>query len=116
MQPQFDLYKVANGGKIQSSSKKLTNPLAKREKGQNMPLFMGFHKKPGITEEEIKKGWNGYKEAARKLGLRPLRAHYNAEQGVAFCETESPSAEDVKKAHESVQIPLEDLVEIKNLE
>ncbi len=79
-----------------------------------MPIFIGVHKLPEtLSENEILEGWNGYKQEASKRGLRPIRVHYSLAKGVAYCETEAPSENDVREAHEGLKIPLEDVLEVK---
>ncbi len=82
-----------------------------------MAQFLGVHRlNPGMTEDEVRKGYEGYKESAVKMGLRPLHAHLSMEKGFAYCITEANSALDIRKAHENVAIPLEDVVEIQTIE
>lgn len=81
-----------------------------------MTLFLGIHKVPQEAQEsEIIEGYNQYKQSAQSMGLKPLGAVYSMEKGFAYCQTEANSAEEVRKAHENVQIPLEDAVEIQTL-
>lgn len=80
-----------------------------------MSIFIGVHKIPtGLGEADIQNGWNSYKEEAVRRGLKPIRVRYNMAKGVAYCETEAPSENGVREAHESVQVPLEDVVEVKS--
>lgn len=81
-----------------------------------MSLFLGVHKIPsGMSEEQITEGFEKYKESAKAKGLNPLSAVYSLEKGFAYCQTEAQSASQVREAHESVSIPLEDVVEVKPL-
>lgn len=82
-----------------------------------MAEFIGVHKLPaGMSEEELKAGYESYKEEAIKRGLRPMRAYFNLEKGFAYCETEAPSAEEVRTAHANVAIPLEEVIEVKTIQ
>ena len=82
-----------------------------------MAEFIGVHKLlPDMKAEDVEAGYQSYKEAATKMGLKSMRAHYSMEKGVAYCETEAPSAEEVRKAHEGAAIPLEDVIEVKTIE
>lgn len=82
-----------------------------------MPLFLGVHKlKAGMTEEETEESYGRYKRSAQEDGLNPVFAVYNAEKGFAYCQTEADSAEQVRKAHEKVNIPLEDVMEVIKVE
>lgn len=80
-----------------------------------MAVFIGVHKIPaGLGEADLQNGWDSYKTEAQKRGLRPIRVRYNMEKGVAYCETEAPSENEVRDAHQNVQVPLEDVVEVKS--
>lgn len=81
-----------------------------------MAVFLGVHKIPAeLTEEEIKQGWEKYRQNANSKGLKPLGAVYSLEKGFAYCQTEAESADQVRDAHETVVIPLEDVIEVKSL-
>ena len=81
-----------------------------------MVEFLGVHKVPAeMTEGDVTEGFNSYKEAASKMGLKASHAHFSLEKGFAYCLTEASSADEVKKAHENVAIPLEDVVEVKTI-
>ena len=81
-----------------------------------MELFLGIHKLPdGFSDADAVKGFEEYKGSAKAKGLRPISAVYSLEKGFAHCLTEAPSAQEVKDAHSSVNIPLEDVVEIKQI-
>lgn len=82
-----------------------------------MALFLGIHKVPQEAQEsEIAEGYNKYKQSAQNMGLKPLGAVYSMAKGFAYCQTEANSAEEVRKAHENVQIPLEEVVEVQALD
>lgn len=81
-----------------------------------MALFLGVHKIPaGMQESEVAEGYNKYKESARAKGLNPLSAVFSLGKGFAYCQTEAQSADQVREAHTAVEIPLEDVVEVKSL-
>ena len=72
---------------------------------------------PGpVDEAQIYDGWSKYKEAAVKRGLRPIRVHFNAAKGTAFCATEAPTEADVREAHQDIALPLEYVIKVKTLE
>lgn len=82
-----------------------------------MSLFLGIHEMgSATTDDEVQNSWSSYKAACGKHGCKPLRAHYNAQQGRAFCVTDAPSADEVKAAHEEAQVPLKEVVEVKVME
>ncbi|MBI2051886.1 DUF4242 domain-containing protein [Candidatus Roizmanbacteria bacterium] len=82
-----------------------------------MAVFLGVHKiSEGMDETKIVEGWENYKKSASEMGLKPLSAVVSIEKGFAHCQTEADSADQVRKAHENVAIPLEDVVEVKPLQ
>lgn len=81
-----------------------------------MTVFLGVHKLPSdATDATATEGFAKYKEKARAKGLTPLSAVYSLEKGFAYCQTEAENADQVRKAHEEAEIPLEDVIEIKTL-
>ncbi len=66
-----------------------------------------------VGEEVLAKGWESYKEAASKKGLTPISVSYNAEQGIAICETEANLREEVKAAHEEIGMVPAEIFEVK---
>ena len=84
-----------------------------------MAQFLGVHKTDqiGVTgDQEAVNGFHKYKEAAAKLGLAAMHAHYSLERGFAYCLTEAETADQVREAHANAQIPLEDVIEVKTVE
>lgn len=89
-----------------------------KEVKQKMAQFLGVHKMANIgagTDQDAVDGFNKYKDAASKMGLNATHAHYSLEKGFAYCITEAESADEVKKAHASVDIQLEDVIEVKTV-
>lgn len=81
-----------------------------------MVEFLGIHKlEAGMTETDVTDGFNKYKESATKMGLKPSHAHISMKKGFAYCLTEAGSADEVRKAHVNVAVPLEDVVEVKTI-
>lgn len=83
-----------------------------------MAQFLGVHKTADIgaaTDQAAADGFNKYKDAAGKMGLNATHAHYSLEKGFAYCITEAENADKVKEAHASVDIPLEDVIEVKTV-
>jgi hypothetical protein len=82
-----------------------------------MATFLGVHDLGGSIEDgKFQASWAAYKEACDKLGCSALHMHYNAEKGKAFCLTEASTASEVQKAHDEVQVPIVEILEIKNLD
>jgi hypothetical protein len=80
-----------------------------------MAIFLGVHKLDKWDETQISEGWNKYKESASSKGLKVLGAVFSLEKGFAYCQTEADSADQVREAHSAVEIPLEDVIEVKVL-
>lgn len=80
-----------------------------------LALFLGVHKFENLGETEVQEGWEKYKQSATATGLRTLGAVVSLEKGFAYCQTEAESADQVRAAHQSAEIPLEDVVEVKAL-
>lgn len=81
-----------------------------------MALFLGVHKLlPEMLGKDVEEGFEKYKQSAREAGLSPISAVYSLEKGFAYCQTEASSAEEVRTAHEKVEIPLEDVIEVKKI-
>lgn len=82
-----------------------------------MPVFLGVHKIPeGMSQDQVKDGWGKYKQSATEKGLKTLGAVVSIEKGFAYCQTEAESADQVKDAHQVVEIPLDDVVEVQRLD
>jgi len=78
-----------------------------------MPIFLGKHTLPnGLSNGEIEQGWEKYKSAATARGLKALHVNYSLEKGFAYCETDAPNAQEVQKAHEAAQVPLEEIIQV----
>lgn len=61
-------------------------------------------------------GYSKYKESAQAKGLKPLSAVYSKEKGFAYCQTEAENADQVRKAHKEINIPIEDVIEVKPIQ
>jgi hypothetical protein len=81
-----------------------------------MPIFLGVHKFPAGVDNAIDQNWEKYKESANELGINPIGALVSIEKGFAYCQTEADSIDQVKEAHDKVEIPFEEIIEVKNLD
>ena len=82
-----------------------------------MALFLGVHEGGELlSEDDVKTSWDRYKNACGNHNCRPLRSHYNAEQGRAFCVTEAESAQNVEAAHQEAEVPLKEVIAVKIIE
>lgn len=82
-----------------------------------MAIFLGVHKIPeGMTEDQVKEGWEKYKESAASKGIQAISVVVSLDKGFAYCQTVANSADQVREAHEVVEIPIEDVVEVEKLE
>ena len=66
-----------------------------------------------VEESVFSKGWESYKAACSKRGLKTIRAVFNAGEGIAICETEANSEADVKAAHEEIAMLPTEIIEVK---
>ncbi len=81
-----------------------------------MALFIGLHNMgDGVTEEMVEQSWEAYKAACAELGCSAQQVHASAEQGRAFCITEAASADLVKQAHDQANVPVNEVLEVKEL-
>lgn len=83
-----------------------------------MAIFLGVHKMSDIgavTDQAAADGFHKYKDAANKMGLNATHAYYSLEKGFAYCITEAENVDKVREAHASVNIPLDDVIEVKTI-
>ncbi len=66
----------------------------------------------GITPKDFAGFYAKFEEACRAEGVVSLRAHVGFEKGRAFCLTMAPSIEAVRRAHERVGLPYDDITEV----
>ncbi len=66
--------------------------------GISAEAFAGFHAK--------------YDEACRAEGVVSLRIHVGFGEGRAFCFTMAPDADAVRRAHERVGLPFDEITEV----
>jgi xanthine dehydrogenase iron-sulfur cluster and FAD-binding subunit A len=85
---------------------------------QPMKFFVDTHDQRkqtfprGITKEQFAEFFAGYEKAAREHGVVVLRVHVGFEEGRAFCFNMAKSAEDVRKVHEAVGLPYDEITEV----
>jgi len=81
-----------------------------------MSVFLGIHKlKEGMSEDDVRNGYETYKKSALEAGLKPLGAVVSVEKGFAYCQTEAETLEQVRDAHANVAAPLEEVVMVTPL-
>lgn len=81
-----------------------------------MAMFVGVHELPeGISEDELQKSWEKYKESASKMGIKAINAVGNIKKKVAYCFTEADSEDQVRKAHADVHVDIKDVIEVTRL-
>ncbi len=81
-----------------------------------MAIFLGVHEfgEP-ISQEKMDDNWARYSESAQKHGAKAHKVFYNLEQGRSWCVTEAESADVVHAAHNDVELPTKDLIEVHKL-
>ncbi len=81
-----------------------------------MATFLGVHDMgSGISDDMVQQNWDKYKAACVKAGLGAKHAHASAERGKAFCITEADRADQVQKAHDDAGVPVNEIIEVKDL-
>lgn len=66
----------------------------------------------GISPEAFAGFHAQYVEACRAEGVVSLRIHVGFEEGRAFCFTMAPDAEAVKRVHQRVGLPFDEITEV----
>lgn len=66
----------------------------------------------GIAPEAFAAFYAKFEEACRAEGVVSLRAHVGFEDGRAFCFTMAPDADAVRRAHERVGLPFDEITEV----
>jgi len=85
---------------------------------QPMRYFLDTHDRvrgtfPGqLSPEEFEVFFAQYEIACQAEGVIPLRTHVGYAEGRAFCLNLAPDAESVRRAHERVGLPYDDITEI----
>ncbi len=81
-----------------------------------MATFLGVHDMGSEQPEENMTGsWEAYKAACTKLGLNANHAYINASKGRAYCLTDAVSADEVQKAHDEAGVPINEIIEVKEI-
>ena len=65
-----------------------------------------------LSPEEFDVFFAQYEAACQAEGVIPLRTHVGFAEGRAFCLNLAPDAESVRRAHERVGLPYDDISEI----
>ncbi len=68
-----------------------------------------------VDDEAIQQNWEKYKETCAKAGLSAKHAHASATKGRAYCITDADSVESVQKAHDDANVPVNEIIEVKDL-
>ena len=66
----------------------------------------------GISPDDFASFYAKFEEACRAEGVISLRAHVGFDKGRAFCFTMAPDADAVRRAHERVGLPFDDITEV----
>lgn len=65
-----------------------------------------------LSPEEFEVFFAQYEAACQAEGVIPLRTHVGFAEGRAFCLNLAPDAESVRRAHQRVGLPYDDISEI----
>jgi len=85
---------------------------------QRMKFFIDTHDAhnhtfpAGISPEDFAGFYAKFEAACRAEGVVSLRAHVGFDKGRAFCLTMAPDADAVRRAHERVGLPFDDITEV----
>jgi len=85
---------------------------------QAMKFFIDTHDQndktfpPGLTTEQFEAFFGQYEQACLAEGVVLLRVHVGFGEGRAFCFTMAPDAEAVRRAHERVGLPFNEITEV----
>lgn len=83
-----------------------------------MKLFLDTHDRAQktfpaeITKAQFAEFFTVYEEAARREGVVILRVHVGFAEGRAWCLTMAESADAVRRAHERVGLPFDEITEV----
>jgi hypothetical protein len=66
----------------------------------------------GITPDDFAGFYAKFEEACRAEGVISLRAHVGFADSRAFCFTMAPDADAVRRAHERVGLPFDQITEV----
>lgn len=85
---------------------------------QSMKFFIDTHDArkgtfpAGIGKEDFAGFYAKYEEACRAEGVISLRLHVGFQEGRAFCFNMAPDAESVRRVHERVGLPFDEITEV----
>jgi hypothetical protein len=66
----------------------------------------------GIGSEQFREFFATFDQACRAEGVTILRLHVGLEAGRAYCFTMAPDADAVRRAHERVGLPFDEITEV----
>jgi hypothetical protein len=66
----------------------------------------------GIGSEQFREFFAGFEQACRAEGVTVLRLHVGLAAGRAYCYTAAPDADAVRRAHERVGLPFDEITEV----
>ncbi len=87
---------------------------------QAMKFFMDTHDRDNgsfpadLDAAQFQAFFVQYEAACRQEGVTLLRVHLGLGAGRAFCFTMAPDAEAVRRAHERVGLPFDDITEVSS--
>jgi hypothetical protein len=68
-----------------------------------------------LGSEQLRDFVAGFEQACRQEGVLVLRLHVSLELGRAYCFTAAPDADAVRRAHERVGLPFDDITEVSTI-
>ncbi|ODR97992.1 hypothetical protein AUC68_10805 [Methyloceanibacter methanicus] len=88
---------------------------------QKMKFFIDTHDQAngtfpkGISKEDFAGFYDKYEAACEEEGVVSLRLHVGFEAGRAFCLNMAPDADAVRRVHEKVGLPFDEITEVSTV-
>lgn len=85
---------------------------------QHMKFFIDTHDArnstfpAGISKQQFAEFYAKYEQACREEGVVSLRIHVGFGDGRAWCFNMAPSAEAVRRVHDRVGLPFDEITEV----
>jgi hypothetical protein len=69
----------------------------------------------GLGSEQLRDFVAGFEQACQQEGVLILRLHVSLELGRSYCFTAASDADAVRRAHERVGLPFDDITEVSTV-
>ncbi len=68
-----------------------------------------------LTADQLREFFGSFEQACRAEGVFILRLHVSLDAGRAYCLTMAPDSDAVRRAHERVGLPFDELTEVTTI-